>query len=267
VLIGLVQMHCPKGEVDANLRTIEAHVREAVARGVDLLCFPEMSITGYIDPARWPAAVLRLDGAEVARFVALTAGSGMTVLAGLVEANPAGKPFITQVAARSGRLVGVYRKTTIPEDEAPSFAPGGPVAVYRHGGLRFAMSICADIDNPAVFAAAARQGAAIVFEAAAPGLFGAQETRDWQTGFDWWRGECQTKLAGYAREHGIYIAVATQAGRTVDEDFPGGGYLFAPDGRCLAATDDWSPGVLYVGVGGRGSATDPRPPTPGRRRR
>ncbi|MGH2604112.1 MAG: nitrilase-related carbon-nitrogen hydrolase, partial [Dehalococcoidia bacterium] len=47
ITIGLVQMHCPKGEIDANLDAIEAHIREASTRGVDILCFPEMSITGY----------------------------------------------------------------------------------------------------------------------------------------------------------------------------------------------------------------------------
>lgn len=250
-------MHCPKGEIDANLRTIEQHVDEATERGVDLLCFPEMSITGYIDPARWPEAVLTLDGAQIARFLSLTAGREVTVLAGLVEANPAGKPFITQIAARSGSLVGVYRKATIPEDEALWFAPGGPVSVYRHGALTYGLSICADIDNPDVFADAVRQGARIIFEAAAPGLYGAQETRDWQAGFDWWREECHTKLGRYTREHGIHIAVATQAGRTVDEDFPGGGYLFAPDGRCVASTDDWSAGVLYAEIDDRRLSPQP----------
>lgn len=49
-----------------------------------------------------------------------------------------------------------------------------------------------------------------------------------------------------ARSNGVYIAAATQAGRTRDEDFPGGGYLFAPDGRCLTQTPDWREGALWV---------------------
>jgi predicted amidohydrolase len=166
----------------------------------------------------------------------------------LVEANAAGKPFITQVAARSGTMLGVYRKTTIPEDEAPWFGPGAGVPVFAELEPAFAMSICADIEDPSVFATAARQGARIVFEAAAPGLSGEQETRDWQAGFDWWRSECHTKLSRYAREQGIHIAVATQAGRTVDEDFPGGGYLFGPDGRCIVESADGSPSVLYAEI-------------------
>lgn len=246
--IGLVQMLCPKGAIDENLDVIEQHLREAEERGVDILCFPEMSITGYIDPGRWPGAVLSLDSSAVRRFVSMTAGRAITMLGGLVETNPHGKPFITQIAAREGKLTAVYRKTTIPEDEAPFFAPGDTVTAFHHGPLTAGVAICADIDNPAVFDTSARQGAQIIFEAAAPGLYGAQETRDWQSGFSWWRDECHIKLAGYAREHGIFIAVATQAGRTVDEDFPGGGFLFGPDGSCLAEAPDWSPGVLYATV-------------------
>ena len=249
IRLGLVQLCCQKGDIAGNLARIDDHLREGRARGAAIVCFPEMSITGYIDPARWPAAVLRLDGPEVARFVALTGEHRLTAIAGLVEANPRGKPFITQVVARDGQLLGHYRKRTIDPDEAAWFAPGDPVApVFAHGGLRFGLAICTDIDSPAVFADSAALGADLVFEAAAPGLYGSQEGRDWRAGFDWWRSECMAKLGRYARENGIAIAVATQAGRTVDEDFPGGGYLFAPDGACLAATPDWAEGTLYAVV-------------------
>ena len=247
--LALVQMHCPKGEVERNLAAHADHIQDARARGVDVLCFPEMSITGYLDPGRWPRSVLTLDAPAVRRFVDLTAGDEMLVLAGLVEQNPRGKPFITQVAVRNGELLGVYRKITVIEEEEPWFAPGpGEVAVLPQKGGGLGLAVCADINNPDVFARLAAGGARVVFEAAAPGLYGDQETRNWRTGWEWWRGECREKLGRYAREHHLTIAVATQAGRTVDEDFPGGGYVFGPDGRCLVESDDWSPGVLYAEV-------------------
>jgi predicted amidohydrolase len=244
--IGLVQMRCPKGDIDGNLEQIGRHLAEGARRGVDIMCFPEMSITGYIDPTRRPEAVLSLDHEAIARFTAMTGTYRITALAGIVEANPDGKPFITQIAARNGAPLGVYRKTTIPDDEAKWFAAGPAVRVFAHPATTFGVALCYDISNPAVFTESARQGARIVFEAAAPGLYGSQATRDWQAGFDWWRGECHRLFSRYARENGIAIAVATQAGRTEDEDFPGGGYLFAPDGACIAETPDWSEGILYA---------------------
>jgi predicted amidohydrolase len=246
--IALVQMRCEKGAINANLAAIQAYVREAISRDVDIICFPEMSISGYIDPTHQPEAVLHLDGPAVARFVAMTSGTQITVLAGLVEANPQGKPFITQVAARAGKLLAYYRKRTIIDEEERWFAPGSIVTVFPHPKAMCGLAICADISNPAIFADNARQGAGIIFEAAAPGLYGEQATRNWQSGYDWWRGECQEKLGQYARDNQVYIAVATQAGRTIDEDFPGGGYVFGPGGSCLYEPPDWSEGVLYAQV-------------------
>jgi predicted amidohydrolase len=246
--VALIQMRCEKGAIDDNLAAIEASIQEADSRGVDIVCFPEMSITGYIDPTQRPEAVLRVDSPEVARFAGLTEGTGVTALAGIIEANPAGKPFITQLVASEGQLRGAYRKRTIAEDEVQWFAPGAEVPVFAHPKALFSIALCADIGNAEVFAAGARQGAQVIFEAAAPGLYGEQATRDWRSGYEWWRGECMAKLGQYARDNRVAIAVATQAGRTIDEDFPGGGYVFGPDGSCLAATPDWSPSTLYARI-------------------
>ena len=67
--IALVQMRCPKGGIAQNLAEISWRIRHAVARDVNIICFPEMSITGYIDPARSPESVLTRQrrGASVLR--------------------------------------------------------------------------------------------------------------------------------------------------------------------------------------------------------
>jgi len=248
ITIGLVQMRCEKGAIDDNLAKIHDHLQAGSHQRADIMCFPEMSITGYVDPVNCTAAVLRLDGPEVAQFVAMTTELPITAIAGLVEENPLGKPFISQIIASSGRLLGVYRKKTIPPDEAPRFAAGSASPLFQHPKVVFGVTVCADIDTPSIFAELAGRGAHIVFEAAAPGLYGSQETRDWQTGYQWWHQECHEKLGQYARDNQVFIAVATQAGRTRDEDFPGGGYVFGPDGACLSSTSDWSEGVVYAAL-------------------
>ena len=247
--LALIQMRCEKRAMEANLAAMEAYLRDARARGAEIVCFPEACITGYVDPLKYPDALLAVDGPQVARFLGLTRETRLTALAGIIERNPAGKPYITQVTARNGELLSVYRKRTIPEEEAHLFMPGPDAPVpWRHAAGMLGTAICADISDPTVFAAHARNGARLIFEAAAPGLYGEQATRDWRSGYEWWRGECFTRLGGYARELGVFIAVATQAGRTCDEDFPGGGYVFGPDGACLAESGDWSEGILSTTV-------------------
>lgn len=252
VRIGLVQMLCEKAVIAKNLKSIRRYLNDAVARGADIMCFPEMSITGYADPTKYPEAIIRLDGPEIDQLRGMTRGKSTVVLAGLIEVNPKGKPFITQVVVRDGQVLGSYRKKRIVDDEADWFSRGQVIPTFLHGALRFGVAVCADIGSSEVFAECARQGARLVFEAAAPGLYGDQATRDWHAGFEWWRGECRKYLRRYAKKYDIWVAVATQAGRTVDEDFPGGGYVFAPNGRCLYATPDWSPGAVYLEIDFKG---------------
>ncbi len=51
--VGIAQVDCRLGDVAANLAIYERALREAKGRGIDLLVFPELSLTGYRLP--WPA--------------------------------------------------------------------------------------------------------------------------------------------------------------------------------------------------------------------
>jgi len=246
--IALVQMNCEKAAIDRNLASMRRYIAESRANGADFVCFPEMNLTGYIDPFKQTDAVISLDHRAVREVVRLSGQYAVGVIAGFVERNPAGKPYIHQLAAHHGDLLGSYRKKTIKDEEAQWFSPGDEQPVFTAAGLTFGLSVCADIDDPSIFAEYARKGAAVVFESAAPGLYGEQATRNWSSGFHWWRSNCIEKLGKYAADNKLYIGVATQAGRTIDEDFPGGGYLFDPQGRCAAESGDWSEGILYAAI-------------------
>ncbi len=248
IKLGLVQMQCPKGEITANLAITRKYIKEAVSNDVDFVCFPEMSITGYVNAKDYPNALLNLDSAEVDEFLKMTKGNDITAIAGIAEKNPNGQPFITQIIAYHGKLFGYYRKTNIAKDEKGFYTAGSKISTFKHPKINFGVAICADIDKREIFEEYAKQGVEIVFEAASPGLYGSQETRNWQSGFNWWKNECWTKLGTYARAYKIFIAVATQAGRTIDEDFPGGGYVFDRSGEMIYSTPEWSSGILYATI-------------------
>ena len=178
----------------------------------------------------------------------MTAGRNMTVLAGFIEANPDGKPFITQVVIRNGRIIGFYRKMNIVDEDIDWFTPGDSASVFTHNNISFGIAICSDISKEDIFAGYARQEAKMVFECAAPGQLGEQATRDWQSGYEWWEGQCRKYLESYAQKYNLWITVATQTGRTVNEDFPGGSYVFAPNGHRVFATKDWNPCAVYLDI-------------------
>jgi predicted amidohydrolase len=247
--IALAQMRCEKGDWAGNLARVEARMAEAAAAGCDVIVFPEMSLAGYCDPTRFPAAVQPLDGPGVRQFTALTERYPLAAAAGLIETNPAGKPFITQVLARDGQIVGVYRKVHVVDEEATWFSPGGATPVFplpgRGGVVRCALAVCADSDRPDLFAAFAERGAQVVLHASAPGLYTRRtDAASRQAGYEWYRDHLGERLPAAARDNGLVIAVATQTGATVDEDFPGGSFVFGPDGAILAQTPDYSEALL-----------------------
>lgn len=62
----------------------------------------------------------------------------------------------------------------------------------------------------------------------------------------------EMSLSGSARRHaartGAWVAMATQAGTALDEDFPGLAALVTPAGNVAARLPDWRPGTLVVDI-------------------
>lgn len=249
IKIALAQMRCEKGDWQSNLLSTDEYMARAAAEGCDIIVLPEAGLSGYCDPAKFPEAVQTLDSPLVTRFAEMTARHGIAASGGFLEANPGGKPFVTQVLANRGRIVGAYRKINIIEEDAVYYASGSETPVFRlelpGGTVMCGLAVCSDSERADIFQALAEKGARIVFHSSAPGLYGRRTSEaEWWDGYNWYRSFLGASLPLYARENGIYIVVATQTGPTVDEDFPGGSFVFGPDGSLLAATEDYSEQML-----------------------
>src|SRR6476469_7877972 len=129
--IGLAQMRSEKGAWADNLARVEGYMRQAKEAGCDIVVFPEMSLSGYNDPAVYPESVQPLDSEWVRVFVRMTGQVGIVASAGFIETNPSGgKPFITQMLAQNGEIVGSYRKRHVVDEEAEWFSPGEDAPVF-----------------------------------------------------------------------------------------------------------------------------------------
>jgi len=247
--IALAQIRCEKGDWEGNLQRASQLMAEAALAGCDIIVLPEMGLSGYNNPNTYPESVQSVDSPLVQRFAALTAQHGIASSGGFIETNPSGKPYIAQVLAQGGCITGHYRKVHVVDEEVDWFTPGEDMPVFRltlvQGEVTCALAICADSDRPELFKTFAQKGARIVFHSSAPGLYGRRtDTASWQEGYDWYKGYLAERLPQYARDNHLYIAVATQTGATIDEDFPGGSLIFGPDGSCLVGTVDWSETLL-----------------------
>lgn len=89
----LAALRCEKGNIEANLT---AHVRlleTAASAGCDLALFPEMSLTGSVDPAAHPQRLAGLDHPGVAALARASGATGVGVCFGIAEHSPAGEAY------------------------------------------------------------------------------------------------------------------------------------------------------------------------------
>jgi predicted amidohydrolase len=244
----LAALCCQKGDPAGNLAAHEAVLREAAAAGCDIAVFPEMSLSGSVEPATQAERLLPIDADVVTRMAELTAAHRVAAVFGIAERAIDGVAHITQLYARDGAIVGHYRKRHLGEGEE-AFGPGSDPATFRFGEVTFGIGICAEsgVDYPWDEPAAA--GARLLFFPAAPGLHGRRVTTDdWVRGFDWWESCGLADARRNAARTGTWIGLATQAGTTEDEDFPGIAALIDPTGAVVSRLPDWREGRLIVDI-------------------
>ena len=245
----LASINCQKAEIALNLQTHKSIIVEAKENDCDVAVFPEMSLTGYIDPIVNSAHVLNLNAEPIREIVDFGKQNSVDILLGIAERGDDRSSYITQIHASNGSIAGVYRKRHLADNES-AFTAGTDSYQGRIDGNTFGVAVCADYEVSDEFAAASSSGALVVFHSSAPGLYGERKSDNdsWQSGFDWWRGSSIERHSHRAKELGLYIAVSTQAGATIDEDFPGWAALFGPDGEIISELPDWNPGTLIVEI-------------------
>jgi len=181
---------------------VERHLRYASAAaslGVQLLVFPELSLTGYqmeyaAENALSPHSVALEPLRAAARELRLT------LLVGAPIANAGGKPSIGQLAILPDGLVVVHTKQHLAGAEFDHFQPGQGGPVLKIGPLLVASAICNDITHAEHAANAAAHRATIY----AASVLLREQVYGVETGL----------LAGYARQHGMTVVMANHAAET-----------------------------------------------------
>ena len=147
--IGLAQINLSVGDIGGNLSKILSYMESARAEGVDVLCFPELAMTGYppedllLKPSFIGDNIKAVD--EVRK-----ASKGLTVVLGFADRD--GDIYNAAAIVHDGKLVDVYRKHYLPNygvfDENRYFQSGTRTPVYRLGDTIFGVNICEDIWYP-----------------------------------------------------------------------------------------------------------------------
>lgn len=157
--IALGQINTTVGDLGGNVDRMVRAAVEAAGRGVELVVFPELSITGYPprDLVEKPSFLDRSEQ-QLQRLAQETAGLKLGVICGYVgrSGSAAGKCATNSAALlRGGSIVFRQTKMLLPTydvfDEARYFVPGEGEQILAFGENKVALTICEDAWNDKQF--------------------------------------------------------------------------------------------------------------------
>ena len=217
--IALVQMDSGQGRLK-NLEKIESFAAKAGRQGAQIICFPEMSITGYaIDRPDAIAEVVPGPSSKILSNIAVA--NRIIVLAGLIEKEK-DKYFITQVVAFTDGRIESYRKTHLGRRERRTLGPGESLPVFRaktDAGqeICFAIGICYDMHFPEIATVFSLKGAQIIFSPHASPLGGERRLEVWNR-----------YMGARAYDNTLYIAACNHIDHAGEKGRAGGAAVWGP---------------------------------------
>lgn len=242
--IAAAQSHSVAGDIDANVARHCVFIDAAVTAGVQLLVFPELSLSGYDLPGL-SAAALSADDQRLAPLSQRAIKHSLTIVVGAPLRNPNGLPFIGAIAFPPDGRGTVYRKHFLHDGEEKFAAPGSAISqVIDVRGVPVALAVCADTGHQQHPHAAVMAGATLY--AAGSVITPQGYTKE------------STMLSGYAKLFSIGILLANHAFETGGYQSAGRSAIWLPDGQllvdapgtgeCLVIGDEDNGSVVPVGT-------------------
>lgn len=136
----LCQLRLTEGDCAGNLAAIESAIRAQAADAPDILCFPELAVSGYaFDTVRSRPVD------ERAALSALARAYHQPIFAGYAVEEQGRFYDAAGFFDETGALLGEYRKIHLYGSERDFFAAGDELALFSFRGWRIGLLICADL--------------------------------------------------------------------------------------------------------------------------
>lgn len=216
--IGVAQFTPARGDIDTNLNSHIQLIDEAANADVDVLVFPELSLTGYelelaaelaLSPAATPLLTLQEKATQ----------HDMIILASAPLAIPESKPELALFILSPNAPISHYSKMNLHGAENTYFSQGHKHVLLQHKSFSLALAVCADIANPAHAQQAADIGADCYIASVLISKAGYATDA--------------SLLSNYAREHSFYVAMANFTGQFGTWDCAGKSSIWDKNGNVL----------------------------------
>lgn len=225
VRVALAQINPTVGDLAGNATKIIEWAERARSEQADLVCFPELAITGYPpeDLVLKPSFV-RDNRRQLDRVAAAT--RGITAVVGFVDRE--NEIYNAAAVLCDGQIAGIYHKVFLPNygvfDEVRYFARGRKCPIFVLGDVRIGVSICEDCWYPAgPMAVQMQHGADLLVNInGSPYHTGKRAPRE------------ADNVIGRALEYGAFVAWVNTVGGQDELVFDGNSLICTPKGAVLA---------------------------------
>jgi predicted amidohydrolase len=230
--LALAQINTKLGNVQDNLEKHLTLAKQAWQDGLDLLVFPELSLTGYVLQDLVPTVACRPDSSDPVFRQLLEASRDIDLVVGFVDEDARHRFYIASAYLSQGEVVHVHHKVYLPTyglfDEGRFFAPGESIRAFDTRFGRIGMLICEDFWHASPPYLLWQDGAdLLLFSSASPGrgLNGEPklESSAWVEHIN----------GAYASLFTIFVAHANRSGFEDGLNFWGGSTVFDPNGKLL----------------------------------
>ncbi len=236
IRLTVVQCRSLAGGFSENLRVMERLISDN--SGSDIICFPEMSLSGYstTDATRF---ALKPDSAPVRRIHALSEQHGVSVVFGYLEENGT-RPYMRQEIVQPSGRVDFYRKTHLGAAESKVFSEGDDLPVFEVCEVKVGIQLCIESHIPDITQTYRSKEAELVLMPFANGISGDKRRTVWGS-----------YMPARASDNGLYVAACSSIGDNgMGAIFGGGLLVLDPKGNPVAeyyGTDEHS---VTVDMGG-----------------
>ncbi|MDZ7829929.1 MAG: nitrilase-related carbon-nitrogen hydrolase [Halofilum sp. (in: g-proteobacteria)] len=231
--VAAAQIESHLNDLEANVEKHLAVIDEARAAGVDVLLFPEMSLTGHGAGNEVLRLAIDRDDPQLQRLADAT--GDMTTIVGLMEEAVAAQFYNTAIALHNGEQSFLHRKINLATygrlEDGKHFATGRYVDTFElDGPWRSSVMICADLWNPGLVNLVALHGCTVLFAPISSAIEAVGGEFDNPAGW-------HLNVRFYGMTYGLPLVMANRVGREGDLKFWGGSCVVDPFGRMIAEAE------------------------------
>ncbi|TNF34051.1 MAG: NAD+ synthase [Gammaproteobacteria bacterium] len=223
--IGMAQINPLVGDIPGNVQRVVDVARQAHHAGMQVVVFPELTLTGYPPEDLLLRSSLDVRMAAAWEQLCQQLPKDLWVICGYPKRTGKGLGNTAGVF-HGGRLLAEYTKQHLPNyqvfDEKRYFVTGDAPCVIDIAGTPVAITICEDIWEPAPMAQARAAGARLMLNINASPFHGGKPA------------ERLALLQQRARDGDMPVVYVNQVGGQDELVFDGGSIAMGRDGQCKA---------------------------------